>query len=138
MSYDISIVKCKGTRPAAPFELQANAVCILGPASEVRRNVSSVFVGTDWSRPAWGTYDGDGFSIEFNMGEEPILDLTLHLRGGGNAIAMITGMARQFGWYAIDCQTAEFIESNGQVAEGLTEWQAFRSQVAREHRAEEE
>lgn len=60
----------------------------LGTIAEVHSRIDSHLPGVDWSDPTWGFYAGDGFTFEFNVGsEEPIQVVSVHVRGGGNAIA---------------------------------------------------
>src|SRR5690349_14977743 len=104
MSWDVMIFKLRGKTPPSLDELQEADLLPLGPAGDVRRQISAFLEGVDWSDPAWGLYGGSGFSIEFNVGkDEPTPNMMLHVRGGGDAIADIIRFARPLGWSALDC-----------------------------------
>ncbi len=58
----------------------------MGSGDEVRRRISATLPGVDWSNPTWGFYAGDGFTFEFNLGdEEPVTSFAVHVRGSGDA-----------------------------------------------------
>ena len=119
MSYDVMVVKFAGKRPATPLDMQAAEVTSLGAAAQVRRSISVALPGTDWSDPTWGMFDGDGFSIEFNVGGgDPVGNIMLHLRGGGDALAAAARLATQMGCAAIDCQTDKFLDLAAPADEG--------------------
>ena len=133
MSYDVMMLKFKGARPESPEEIEPEGLAPLGAAADVRRQISNVLDGTDWSDPPWGRFEGDGFSIEFNVGaDDPIDSMMLHLRGGGDAIATVAKLAAQIGWAAIDCQTDAFIDLEAPSEEGWEKWQGFRDRVVGE------
>ena len=55
----------------------------LGRAGELRDRICSAVPAVDFSDPSWGVVDTDDFSIEIDIGSEPIVrSLMLHVRGG--------------------------------------------------------
>lgn len=91
----------------------------------------------DWSDTTWGLYRGDGYSIEFNVGEEdPIQDMMLHVRGGGDAIADIMKFVVPNGWAALDCSTSEFLDPANPSDEGWAGFQEFRDDVLKREKGE--
>src|SRR4051794_19319515 len=98
MSWGVMIFNLRGKPPPPIDQLQESDSEPLGPAADVRQRISALLPGIDWSDPTWGIYDGDGFSIEFNVGaDDPIANMMLHVRGGGNAIAAIVRFVRPLG-----------------------------------------
>jgi hypothetical protein len=131
MSWDVVIVDSGGKTAACPVtELEDSDFKALGPAYEVRQKISSNLPGIDWSDPTLGIFEGDGFSIEFNVGEDdPIQSIMLHVRGGGDAIAAIMSFVRPRGWSALDCSTGEFLDPNNPLQEGRKGFQAYRNGI---------
>ncbi len=70
MSWDVMIFNMQGKTPPPIQELQESDYEVLGPAAEVRQRISALLSEADWSDPTWGIYEGDGFSIEFNVGKK--------------------------------------------------------------------
>lgn len=139
MSWDVMIFNTRGKKPPPVEEFQDSDFDPLGPAPEVRRQLSALLPGIDWSDTTWGMYGGDGFSIEFNVGDDdPIANMMLHVRGGGDAIAAIVKFARPLGWSALDCSTGEFLDLDNPSQEGWEGFQAFRDKAIGQYREEGE
>jgi hypothetical protein len=137
MSWDVMIFNMRGKTPPPLDQLQESDYAPLGAAVEVRQQVSSLLPGVDWSDPTWGIYGDDGFSIEFNVGkDDPIENMMLHVRGGGDAIAAITRFAKPLGWSALDCSTSEFLELDKPSQAGWQGFQAYRDKVIKQYRSE--
>jgi hypothetical protein len=100
-----------------------------------RELLSGLLPGIDWSDTTWGIYEGNGFSIEFNVGrDDPIGIMMLHVRGGGDAIAAIVTLARPVGWSALDCSTSKFLDLDNPSQAGWEVFQAFRDKVIEPYR----
>ena len=129
MSWDVMVLNYGGKLSPAEM-LDAEPVGPLGPAAQVRRRIAKHLPGVDWSEPEWGLYEGDGFTIEFNTGsDDPIDSIMLHVRGGGDAIAVLLKFAKPNGWSLLDCSTSEFLDPQNPSAEGWEEFQAFRDKA---------
>lgn len=93
MSWDVMLFKFTGTPPATAEEIDDAELIPLGAAADVRASISAVLREVNWSDPTWGIFDGPGFSIEFNVGDDdPIQNMMLHVRGGGDAVSAITAL----------------------------------------------
>ncbi len=126
MSWDVMVLNYGGRLSPAEL-LNAEPVGPLGPTAQVRRRIAKHLPGVNWSEPAWGVYEGDGFTIEFNAGEDdPIDSMMLHVRGGGDAIAALIRFAKRNGWSLFDCSTSEFLDPENPSSEGWEGFQAFR------------
>jgi hypothetical protein len=98
--------------------------------ADLRAKISKVFPQVDWSDPSWGIYDGDGFSFEFNVGEEdPSDDIMIHVRGRGPAVEALLNLAQATGWYLLDCSQGEWLHHCKDVNVGWTRFQAYRDRV---------
>jgi hypothetical protein len=125
MSWDVVVLNYGGK--LTPTEmLEADPVGPLGPAAHVRRRIAKHLPGVDWSDPEWGVYEGDGFTIEFNTGNDPIDSILLHVRGEGDAIAALLRFANPNRWSLLDCSTTEFLAPENPSAEGWEVFQASR------------
>jgi hypothetical protein len=130
MSWDVMVFRFAGARPASTDEMGDAPRLPLGPAAEVRASISSKLPRTSWDDPAWGVFEGDGFSIEFNVGEDdPIDDMMLHVRGGGDAVAAIMSFVGPLGWSALDCSTGAFLDPAAPSEEGWKGFQAYRDGI---------
>jgi hypothetical protein len=111
----------------------------LGPAGVVRQQISALLPGIDWSDPTWGVYEGDGFSIEFSVGDDdPIDAMMLHVRGGDDAISKIVTFTRPLGWSALDCSTGQFLDLENPSQEGWEGFQAYRDRAMGQDREDDE
>ena len=131
MSWDVMLFNFGGTPPANFEELAGDYPSKpLGSAAGIRDAISKQLPDVDWSDPAWGIYDGDGFSIEFNTGNrDPVDSVMLHVRGGGNAVAAMMQFAEPNQWTLFDCSTGEFLDPENPSPEGWEGFQAFRDKV---------
>jgi len=110
----------------------------MGDAVEVRSNISKVLPDVDWSDPAWGVLDGDGYSIEFNFQPDgPVTGFMLHVRGGSDPIAAIVKLCSAHGWAAIDTSTGDYIDLQAPSHEGWESFQGFRDQIVGRLEADE-
>jgi hypothetical protein len=138
MSWDVMIFNLRAKTPPPLEQLQESDFDPLGPAVDVRQRISALLTGVDWSDPTWGIYEGDGFSIEFSVGnDDPIAHMCLHVRGGGDAIAAIIRFARPLGWSALDCSASEFLDLDNPSQAGWEGFQAYRDRVIKQYRGED-
>jgi hypothetical protein len=138
MSWDVMIFNLGGKTPPTLDEFEESDCLPLGPAAEVRERLSALLAKLDWSDPTWGVFEGNGFSIEFNVGEDdPISNMMLHVRGRGDAIAAITRFAKPLGWSALDCSTSEFLDLDNPSQAGWEGFQAYRDKIIEEEADEE-
>lgn len=141
MSWDVLIHKFIDPAPTTIEEIDESKFLPLGPAAEVRQQISEHLGPVDWSDPTWGVLDGDGFSIEFNAGnEDPIDSIMLHVRGGGDAVAAIMAFVVPLGWKALDISAGGFINPLSPSDEGWERFQAYRDHAMkriRDEKAEE-
>jgi hypothetical protein len=135
MSGDVMIFNLGGKTPPPLEQLQDSDFHSLGPAGEVRQRISGLLAGVDWSDLSWGLYEGDRYSIEFNVGkDDPISNIMLHVRGGGDAIAAIAQFAKPLGWSALDCSTSEFLDLENPSQAGWEGFQAYRDKIIKHYR----
>ncbi len=130
MSWDVSVFAADEPPPPLAEMPDDWRGAILGPLAEVRRKISECLPEVDWSDPSWGRYEGDGFSYEFNIGdEEPCDGLMVHVRGGGGAVPPLLRLAERWGWYLLDISQSEWIHHCSGVETGWRDFQAYRDRV---------
>jgi len=102
----------------------------MGSASEIRQRISDHLPGIDWSDPTWGDYQGDGFSIEFNMGNNEIPDsIMLHVRGGGDAVKAIMAFAGPNNWSVLDTSLGDYLDADNLDESGWISFQKYRDRI---------
>ena len=103
----------------------------LGRRDDIIRRILEIIPEADFTDPSWGTIRGEGFSIELNMGEGEVLEsFALHVRGGDQAVVVITGLLDHLGFRALDPGSDSGIFHGGDDAlESFRSWRAFRDRV---------
>lgn len=130
MSWDVIVFDTRGVKPPPVEHFSEQDYAPLGPAAAVRQVISESLPGVQWTDPTWGAYEGEGFSIEFNLGDEdPVGSMMLHVRGTGRAIAAIITLARPLGWSVLDGSTGLFLDFDQPDEAGWSGHQAFVERV---------
>ena len=129
MSWDLFIMNFPATARKVADITEDFKPAPLGRRAELIAQIRELIPAADFSDPSWGDYDGDGFSIEFNMGPEEICqDIMLIVRGGGNPTPLIGALLDRLQFRGIDCQTSEFFDVEAARASFGT-WQRWRDQA---------
>jgi hypothetical protein len=99
----------------------------LGTRSAVISKIKQLIPTADFSDPAWGLIDGNGWWIEVSMGKNEDCDgFSLHVRGADEAVAVVAGILDGLGIRGIDAQTAEFFVSGPTAIESFQSWRSYR------------
>jgi hypothetical protein len=102
----------------------------LGTRSAVISKIKELIPTADFSDPAWGLIDGDGWSIEVSMGKNEDCDgFALHVRGADEAVAVVAGILDGLRIRGIDAQTAEFFIPGPTAIESFQSWRAYRDRA---------
>jgi hypothetical protein len=89
----------------------------LGARTEVISRIRDRVPGVDFVLPVWGRLEGEGFSIDFHLGEdENATSLMLHVRGSEAAIHVIRDVSEALGCFAIDCSDGAPIDFESPAA----------------------
>jgi len=107
----------------------------IGARSEIIKKIKEVVPEADFSNPAWGIIDGEGFSIEANMGDaEECRAFTLHVRGGDAAAFVVCDILQMLNLRAFDPSSRTgLFETGVDVVAGLLRWRRYRSDVVHGH-----
>ena len=101
----------------------------LGTRAAIIEQILEVAPFADFSDPTWGTIEGEGFSIEVNLGADEIVgSVALHVRGGDLAAACVAAILDHLGVRAIDTSTGDFFKPADALA-SLGMWRAYRDCV---------
>ncbi len=101
----------------------------LGPRADLIAQIREVIPSADFSKPDWGVFEGDGFSVEFQMGDEDVCSgMTLMVRGGGSPTPLVAALLDRLQLRAIDCQSSEFFDVEVAKA-SFGSWQRYRDQI---------
>ena len=101
----------------------------------MRSTLSQVFPALDWADPTWGQLEGDGFSIEFPLGDEdPCRTLILFARG--NATAAALRLIDATGWCLLDTGNGGWMNLSADPDAGRRAFEAYLSTALRAARME--
>ncbi|MFZ2163760.1 MAG: hypothetical protein WAW02_16220 [Sideroxyarcus sp.] len=130
MSWDISIMKFSHSYESVAEIPEDEKPLLLGPRSSVHESVLKTFPGTNWADPAWGVWESEAGSIEFNLGsDDPAEGIMLHVRAGIEVVPLIASLCISNGWQGVDCSSGDFIEKSATPEAGLEAWSSYRDQV---------
>jgi hypothetical protein len=130
MSWDIFIQDIPKTAQSArdiPDDFRPRA---LGARTDVLRRIQEVVPTVDFSDPSCGTFNGQGFSVEFNVGDADEIEcVALHVRGGEMAAGLVADLLARCGWRAFDTAAESGFFDPATAVESLRRWRAYRDQV---------
>ena len=108
----------------------------LGSRAEVLRRIREVVPNADFTDPSWGTFEGPGFSVEFNIGgADEVESFVMHVRGSDGAAGFVADLLIRCGWRAFDTATGTGIFDPTTALESLQSWMAYRERVVKSHDA---
>ena len=117
MSWDVSIFAAESSPAKIEQPGEDLGIMPLGSCESVRQKLSAVAPQIDWKDPSWGILEGDGYIIEFNLGDvEPCDSVMLHIRGSGadnNLIDVLKAIPAATGWYVFDHTQEEWFHHSG-------------------------
>ena len=130
MSWDVTIQRFS-KEYAAVNEIPNSERCMmLGSCAEVRTAINRFFPNVDWTDVAWGVFESDYGSVEFNIGkDEPNTGFMMHIRASSKVVPAIVAMCLSEHWQALDCSEGVFLEKVSNPSAGLEHWTAYRNQV---------
>ena len=95
------------------------------------QRIRQVAPSADFTDPAWGHLETPTFSVEFNLGEDELVEcLALHVRGDDAAAAFVSELLSHLGYRALDPQSDSGLFEPGRVAlESIHRWRRYRDSV---------
>ena len=101
----------------------------LGKRALIIEGIRSEFPQADFRDASWGVLEEESFSIEFNLGEDELVQsFALHVRGGAEAVDAVAAVLARLGLRAIDSGSGEFF-SLEQAKKSLAQWSKYRDEV---------
>lgn len=132
MSWDVVVFDFDGNPPEDAFALPEDyEFADLGPTDTVRSAITAHFSDTDWSEPGIGLVEGDGWSIEFLIGEDTHVGalMSWKVRGSGDPVTPIVELCKAEGWSPLDTSSGTFLDLDAPSMEGWAHFQEFRDMV---------
>jgi hypothetical protein len=100
---------------------------LIGKRTEIIRRITEVISTARFHDPAWGTIDGDDWSIEVNMGsDEECTSFALHIRGGDAAVGAVATILQNLKLRALDSQTGDFFVGGPEAIDSFRRWRSYR------------
>lgn len=99
--------------------------------TELIHRMQEIAPEADFSDPAWGRLDGDGYSIEINLGDDEVVSgFAFHVRGDERAPYMVQQLLDGLKLRALDpsADSGIFSLSEGSV-QGFARWRSYRDRV---------
>lgn len=98
--------------------------------SEIIEKIKEIAPTANFSDPSWGLIEGNGWSIEVNLGsEEECTDFALHVRGAETAVGAVEAIITSLGLRAVDSQTGDFFRAGPEAIGSFRRWRTFRDNV---------
>lgn len=99
----------------------------VGQRDDIIAGIKAVAPNVDFTDPTWGVIRGDGYTIEINIGEEPVTsDFAFHVRGDDEAANVVSRILQRLELRAYDPQSLTGIFQHGDAAvESLRSWRTF-------------
>jgi len=102
----------------------------IGKTSDIIERIKEVVPTADFSNPAWGTIDGDGWSIEVNIDEEEDCHgFAFHVRGGDAVVGVIGAILQHLKLRAVDSESGDFLVAGPEAIASFRRWRTYRNQV---------
>lgn len=103
----------------------------IGRRDDIMAAIREIAPDVDFTDPTWGVLRRDSFSIEINIGDEPVThDFAFHVRGADEAVDVITQILQRLELRAYDPQSISGIFQPGAAArESLQAWRAIHDPV---------
>ena len=101
----------------------------IGSRSELIAKMKEVVSFADFSNPAWGTIEGEGFSIDVNLGsDEAVESFAFHVSGDDLAAGVVAEILLHLNLRALDSGTGDIFD-HADAAAGLQRWRAYANKV---------
>jgi hypothetical protein len=103
----------------------------LGQRSQLVERILQVAPTTTFRDPAWGVFEGSGFSVEFSLGDDDTARcVALHVRGDNPAaVGLVADLITRFGWRALDPGSESGIFDPVLAADSFDKWRRYRNEV---------
>jgi hypothetical protein len=102
----------------------------IGVRGDVLAALRKVAPELRFASPDWGTIDGDGYSIEVNLGlDDPVTSIALHLRGDERAVFLVGEILSELGVRAFAPGTESGLFEVDRTMDAFRQWDKYRDGV---------
>jgi len=102
----------------------------LGARSEVLAAIRNAAPEVKFVRPDWGSIEGNGFSIEVNLGpDDPVINFAFHLRGGDGGLFLVADILAALGVRAFAPGTESGLFEVDRMGEAFLRWKSNHDRV---------
>ena len=139
MSWDLSVVGFRNTPPPMADMDGTVREQPLGDRVQVQNFLNCIADQIVWHGLDMGILTGDGFSIEFILGNnDPVSSFVMHVRGDVSAMNVLQSIAAQPGWYVVDSSSSEWWHHMDDPSVGLARFNAFSAKVRQSYAMDEQ
>lgn len=101
----------------------------LGRRADVVTRIRSVFPDADFSDPAWGRLQKEGYAVDISVGDaEEVTGVTLHVRGSDEAVGAVISLIDAIGGRGVDSWTGEFFDQ-AVARHSIRRWRAYLEEI---------
>jgi hypothetical protein len=130
MSWDIFVLDFPRDTTTVEDVPEGFSPASLGKRSTIISRIEEVVPTANFSNLSWGLIDGDGWSIEVNIGDsEDCKGFVFHVRGGDEAVGVVAAVLQHLDLRAFDAQTGDFFVAGQEAVESFRKWRAYRDRV---------
>lgn len=105
---------------------------VMGKRADVIKKIKEAVPSADFGDPAWGLVQGEGWSIEINMGAtEDCSGFAFHVRGGELALGIVAVILEALNLRALDPQSGELFVAPTGANESVRRWRAYRDRAVK-------
>ncbi len=102
----------------------------IGARSAVVTAIQKVAPEVEFRTPECGTIEGDGYSIEVNLGlDDPVTGFALHVRGSQDALFIVADVLSELGVRAFAPGTESGLFEVNRSSAAFLRWRAYRDGV---------
>ena len=102
----------------------------IGARSWVVSAIRKVAPEIKFARPDWGTIEGEGYSIEVNLGlDDPVMSFAFHLRGGEEGLFLVGDILAELDVRAFAPGTESGLFEVDRTREAFSRGRAYRRRV---------
>ncbi len=132
MSWDVAIFNMKEPPPDNNKLPEDFEPISLGQVEDIKKYISNLIPGVDWSNPRFGSISYPDFTIEFSIPQDgDVKGLMLHIFGSGNPLPIICKLCTENGWHPYDTSLSLFIDVNNPSDQGWKDYKEYRDQIFR-------
>ena len=98
----------------------------IGKRSMMIERIKEIVPTVNFSDPSWGLIDGDGWSIEIDIGVQEDCDgFAFHIRGADAAAGVVAAILQHLKLRALDSQTGDIFVPGADAVDSLRKWRAY-------------